>query len=80
MERPEKSEEKQARMVSWKTAKSVPRNGIISCQMMLIGQGRWGLRNDYWFGNVNAIGDVKKGAVFTQCWGENMPKVGPREN
>ena len=29
---------------------------------------------------MNAIGDVKKGAVFTQCWGENMPKVGPREN
>ena len=40
MESPEKLEEKQARVVSWKTVENVPRNRIISCQMMLIGQGR----------------------------------------
>lgn len=61
-----KSEEKQTRMVPWKTEESVSGNRIISCQILPIGQGRWGLRNDYWFGNVNVIGDLKKRAVSMQ--------------
>lgn len=35
-----KSEEKQTRMVPWKTEESVSRNRIISCQILPMGQGR----------------------------------------